>query len=268
VSDRIEYIAAGLLDAIKGEVSWEPNKLKVFFERHYDTSVGVEEINAAVDILFDCDLAFTEEDPYAGRFMKIYSSRQKAFLDAVDQERDPNFDGYKIDQVKQSAFSTSFASSLLGGDRIRTPNLDRYNQYKILRRYHQFGSDFIKKAISAFPERKEEDELNLYSVPASDRIVSLSDNQTEELESATERLIDALIPENAIDGDAPKRDRFLGQLRAGRELIRSKTLSAYLLYQTLMQMLGQLIEKYKGNAIGETAKQLWGLLLKHIFGGN
>ena len=58
----------------------------------------------------------------------------------------------------------------------------------------------------------------------------------------------------------------LGQLKAGRELIRATTLNAYLLHQTVMQVLASLIEKFKDHAIGAAAKTLVELLIKHIFG--
>ena len=102
-------------------------------------------------------------------------------------------------------------------------------------------------------------------VPAADRVVTLEHNQQSELEAATTKVVVAVERENSIDGDPSIRQRILGQLKAGRELISAGVLNAHLLHQTLMSLLGGLIEKYKGHAIGETAKQLWALLLKHIF---
>jgi hypothetical protein len=110
-----------------------------------------------------------------------------------------------------------------------------------------------------------DNELELILVPASDRIVKLGHNEAGDLEGASTDLIDLVASEVSIDGDLDLRDQIVGRLKAGRELIRGKTVEAYLLYQTMFTALGRLAEKYQNHAIGETAKKLWGLLLKHVF---
>jgi hypothetical protein len=108
-------------------------------------------------------------------------------------------------------------------------------------------------------------DIEIIDVPASDRIVTLGDNSAGDLVGASTELVELVEAEAAIDGDTGLRDQFVGQLKAGIELIREKTFNAYLLHQTVISLLGRLIEKYKGQAIGETAKKLWGLLLDHVF---
>lgn len=102
--------------------------------------------------------------------------------------------------------------------------------------------------------------------PASDRIVTLNHNQQANLDEAVEEVIDGLKSENSIDGDSPLRQRFLGELAAGKELIRAQSVRAYLLYETLSRLLVTLIEKYKDQALGEASKKLLELLIEHVFG--
>jgi hypothetical protein len=102
--------------------------------------------------------------------------------------------------------------------------------------------------------------------PAADRIVSLAHNQQAQLEEVIEEVVDRLQHENSNDGDSATRQRFLGELAAGKELIRAQSVRAFLLYETLFKLLGTLIEKYKGSALAEAAKKLLDLLIDHVFG--
>lgn len=146
-------------------------------------------------------------------------------------------------------------------------------KYPILNTYLKSDPSWAGFALAALAKEpslleiaSRDDELGVH-VPAADRIVTLSHNQQVELDNISTDLVDAVEKENSIDGDSSVRMQLIGQLKAGRELIRAQTLSAYLLYETLISALGHLIKKYKGHAIGETAKQLWALLLRYIFTG-
>ena len=131
----------------------------------------------------------------------------------------------------------------------------------------KFWDDFRKQV-----DQEEFDPIQLENVsdadfvPASDRIVTLSHNQQIDLEASATELIDEFSKENSIDGDVSLKDQFLGQLRAGRELIRALSFRAYLLHETLFSLLGGLIERYKGQAIGQVARKLLDLLIEHVFG--
>jgi len=103
-------------------------------------------------------------------------------------------------------------------------------------------------------------------VPASDRIVTLAHNQTKEIEGPLEELVLALEADNGIPDRPGLKERLLGQVRAGRELIRVGTFKSYVLYVTLLSALNSLVEKYKGHAIGAVAATLVELLIKHVFG--
>jgi hypothetical protein len=103
-------------------------------------------------------------------------------------------------------------------------------------------------------------------VPASDRIVSIGDNHREEMEDALGQVIGEVERENAINGDPDIRQRYLGELAAGRELIHAQSVRAYLLYETLFRLLGTLIERYKDQVLATAAKKLLDLLIEHVFG--
>ncbi len=102
-------------------------------------------------------------------------------------------------------------------------------------------------------------------IPASDRIVSLDHNQIDYIEAPLLEVIDALSADNGDPDSLGYRERILGQLKAGRELIISGTFRAWLLKETLLTALGELIQRYSGAAIGIAASKLLELLLEQIF---
>ncbi|NLR72384.1 hypothetical protein HGI47_16035 [Novosphingobium sp. ERN07] len=104
-------------------------------------------------------------------------------------------------------------------------------------------------------------------IPASDRIVYLNDNQTEEISAVADELISAIEPENSIDGDVDERSRILAQLNAAKELLRATSLRAFLMYETLFHALNLLIEKYRDKVLGQVAAKLLDLLIENVFGG-
>lgn len=126
--------------------------------------------------------------------------------------------------------------------------------------------DDLNREIS---EKKDKKELeNESNVPASDRIVSLSDNQRVELEISSSELIAEVEKSNGIDGDPTFRQIVLGQLKAGREMIRAQIFSAELMRLIMMDTLKSLIKKYEGHAIGAAAATLMELLIKHVVGAD
>jgi hypothetical protein len=270
VSDVHQYIAAGLLDTIADERAWELHRIADFFERRHNLSVKIEDVSAAIKILSDCGLAFSAEDPFAGTFVKIARPRYKAFLDAVDQERDPNFKGRKREPMN-AAFSAAVNAGF--GPAIYRPNLDKYNKYKILKRYHVFGSEWIKRALSELSNHSSEDDAHQENdllpnaIPASDRIVTLSDNQRTKLEASTSDLIDQLAKNNAVDGDDALQTRFLAQLSAAKELLRAQSVRAYLFYQLVVEVLSRLIKTYGTTALGKAATKLLELYIEYLVKG-
>lgn len=144
----------------------------------------------------------------------------------------------------------------------------------VLMAYARNGSAYIEDAIehiaqmdeAALDHLRDADKGNTSKyAPGADRIVTLDHNQQADLDNTVTDLIQAAEQQNGIEGDVSLRQRVVGQLKAGRELIRAQAFNAHLMYQTLMTVLGGLIEKYKDQAIGQTAKKLLDLLIEHVF---
>jgi hypothetical protein len=107
-----------------------------------------------------------------------------------------------------------------------------------------------------------------FRIPASDRIVSLSDNEQTELEAASSELIEVVEQANGIDGDPTFRQIVLGQLKAGRELIRAQIFNAQIMHFIVMETLRNLKSRYEAHVIGAAAATLIELLVKHLVGGS
>ncbi|PZQ94414.1 MAG: hypothetical protein DI533_22335 [Cereibacter sphaeroides] len=101
--------------------------------------------------------------------------------------------------------------------------------------------------------------------PASDRIVAFNHNQVEEAVGAITPVIEALEADNGSPDQPGLRERILGQLRAGVELIRVGEFKAYLVYLTVVRGLGELIQKYGNPAIAKLADALLGAIVSQIF---
>ena len=141
----------------------------------------------------------------------------------------------------------------------------------LVSKYEILGSQLVERASENLRSGQEAPEKPLLEspglvAPASDRIVTLQHNQQGEIDGQFNEVIDAVEQLNGIEGEGNVRQQVLGELRAGRELIRAQTFRAYLLYNTVISSLGSLIEKYKDHAIGAAATRLVELLIEHIFG--
>jgi DNA-binding PadR family transcriptional regulator len=104
-------------------------------------------------------------------------------------------------------------------------------------------------------------------IPASDRIVTLGDNQKAELEGSTSDLLEELGKANAVDGDELLRERFFAQLSAARELVRAQSVRAYLFYQLVVEVLAKLISTYGKTALGVAAAKLLELYVEYLVKG-
>jgi hypothetical protein len=153
-----------------------------------------------------------------------------------------------------------------GADAIRTKFLKSSEIYS---QYMAIGDRFFPDVFAGYLSIAEVEDSPVVEdvpVPASDRIVTLAHNQVTEIERPLDEVISALEEDNGIPEHPGLKERLLGQIRAGRELVRVGTFRAYLVYVTLLSGLAALVDRYKGHAIGALAETLIGLLIKHIFG--
>lgn len=102
------------------------------------------------------------------------------------------------------------------------------------------------------------------SAPASDRIVTFSDNQITDIEAQTDEVIKAVASQNQIDDNPGLREIILGQLKAGRELIRAGSFRLHVIEITLIETLNFLVKRYEREVIGGLAAALITALVKHI----
>lgn len=128
----------------------------------------------------------------------------------------------------------------------------------------EIGDNFFPDVFNAYFGRHNSDfesRLSL-SVPASDRIVTIDDNQIRSFEEPIDEIVSKLEQDNGVPDAPGVKERLLGQIKAGRELLRAGNFRAYLLYATLIKALAELIERYKGHAIAMVAASLIDLLVK------
>lgn len=136
----------------------------------------------------------------------------------------------------------------------------------ILYKMRKVGLAFFNAAVEQATLASEDVPIEYKSMnaPASDRVVTLSHNQVESFDEPTSEIITAIERENTIADHPGLRELIIGQLRAGRELIRIGVFKAELLHMTLVVGLKMLVEKYGDHAIGALASKLLDLILKEI----
>jgi hypothetical protein len=101
-------------------------------------------------------------------------------------------------------------------------------------------------------------------IPASDRIVSLNHNQVSEADSQIGELLERLEIDNGDPNNSGLRERVIGQIKAGRELVRSGEYRAYLLYEVLVKALQELTKKYGNETIVALANALLGAVVSKL----
>ncbi|KFD29078.1 hypothetical protein IH86_06560 [Sphingobium yanoikuyae] len=98
-------------------------------------------------------------------------------------------------------------------------------------------------------------------------MVRLNHNQVEQAEKPISDMVSALEQDNGDPDQPGLRERLLGEIKAGRELIRAGEFRAFLLYETLVRALGELIKRYKNPAIVALAEALLGAVVGQMMQG-
>jgi hypothetical protein len=239
-----QYVAVVLLDKGRYQtVGGSIETLRKQFSSQVGSELAGEDLSSAMQILEQFAAAESDYSPLSGGYWKIvYDNFQYYFIEKQVG------DGDDAQQYNELSLLT--------------------NSYPILQAYARQGSQYAKDARENLKrldadgwKSLREDHLAGFIVPASDRIVKLDHNQISAAESPISELLGALERDNG-DPDQPGfRERLLGQIRAGRELIRSGEFRAYLLYETLVRALGELVTRYKDPTISALANALLGALV-------
>ncbi|WP_375403872.1 hypothetical protein [uncultured Sphingomonas sp.] len=197
-------------------------------------ALGKYEVEELIDIqslsisvlqeLVSGQAVFETEEDFAGTYYMYSPSHYTQFRDKA----------LKADKV--------FARSQVIGDRFYPDVFDGY------KRSQGIGN--------VFPD--------LGFAPAANRVVSFSDNEISELDLKATEIIQAVSGQNQIAELPGLRELMIGQLQAGRELIRAGSTRIYLLELTLIQSLKFLIKRYQDQLIGGLASALLTALVKSI----
>lgn len=215
-------------------------------------------VREAVRTLAQCGLVRVSEDRYAGEFVKIYPDRFDAFATKAGEE---------LEQAKRDGDEQGILARPSD-----YPNASAIARHAVVADYSELGVRWLNRALEGLRTQVEDaGSLTEFlasgapeTAPAADRFVRFSDNEIHEFEEKTTEIIESIEKLNSI-GDKPGlREIILGQLRAGRELLRSGCFKVYLLEVTLIDALRNLAHKYKDDAIGALAAALVTALLKHL----
>lgn len=267
MSHLVEYIAAALLNSADHSGSSKA-RLNLFIRKDYEIYRGsIRKIFQNLQSQFGS--LITEEDvEKALLLLNVFAVAIPEFSPAAKNFWNIKFDNFRYYFIgSEPAFDDSHE------EYTKLRNIAE--KHLILMAYARNGSTYIEDAIEHISQMDADEIAVLRSeqqsssfVPASDRVVTLSDNQQSELETASSKLIAEVEKSNGIDGDPTFRQIVLGQLNAGRELIRAQISNAELMRLIMMDTLKSLIKKYEGHVIGAAAATLMELLIKHYVGAD
>lgn len=271
--DIVDYVALALVRnkddssmyfGDSSDFSGDLNQLRERAETLCGFEISDQVLSRVIRSLADCNLIRVTEDDFSGTFLKVKCSQignffQSASADFAKVEQDYG----DVSNIISHPSDYPSAAALM--------------RHELFDDYQELGSEWLSRALEGLRRRIGEKgsldnlidaghQTAVSAAPAADRIVTLDHNQQHKLDGATSELINLVEDENSVDGDTLLRQRLVGELRAGRELIRGQSIRAYLLYNTLVSALGTLIEKYGGAAIGIAAAKLLELLIQQVFG--
>ena len=210
--------------------------------------------------LADCGLVRVTDDAYSGMFYKVRITGLDSFFEQANAETDNAREEGVVDSILLKPSDFPNASALL--------------KHELFEDYRELGGAWLERALEGIRRQVSElgslDELSSkprltdFEAPASDRVVTFSDNEVANLDSQTSQIIDAVSAQNQIDGNPGLRELLLGQLKAGRELIRAGSCRIHLIELTLIETLKFLAKRYEREAIGGLAAALITAIAKHI----
>ena len=247
-----EHLAPLILHAIEGsppEFTGFLEDIEELLGRKYGINFPQSDISAALETLEELTVVEIFESTLAGEMYRINPRILEVYLGEGAREPDESTSRH-YDAIYERANrpGNPVKAYFYGGQRWINRVLER------------LLSDDNREGFTGFAEYPD------VAIPASDRIIKITDNQRKVIEEAGADVALHLNSENSIGGDVELHDRFKAQLAAGLQLIRAGSVRAYLVYETLVRMLFSLIDKYKNQALGQAAKKLLDLLIEHIVG--
>lgn len=106
----------------------------------------------------------------------------------------------------------------------------------------------LKAAARVFPPE----------IPASDRVVTLGHNSSEQIEvlQKVDDLLTAVIEANDFPGTPEEKEQTVAELTAGRRLLEATRIRVGAIREVLQPKLNWLIEKAGGAIVGKLATKL------------
>ncbi len=235
------------------------DEFKIYAEQRCGFPLTDELVRQAVRSLAECRLLRVTDDNFSGTYLKVNGDRFADFIKEAEEDFDKakeNLDDSGvIERPSDYPAANAFVSHPLFDD------------------YHELGDGWLRRALvgiqkyynsnGQLPEDGIMGDISGIA-PGSDRIVRFTDNEIHDFDEKTSEIIDAVTAQNQIDDQPGVRELIIGQLKAGRELIRAGVSKLHLLELTLIETLRFLAARYEREMIGGLAAALITALLTHI----
>jgi len=268
--DVADYVAIALVANLTDEDDWFSRSSEEFsgdldqLRAKAETIVGFKLSEAlmrrVIRTLADCSLIRITDDPFSGTFVKVKSRHFPAFVERAKEE---------LAQAKADGDEVSIITKPSD-----YPNASALAKHELFDDYNELGEQWLRRALGGLRQRVDSGEplsaspasaeVEIDNAPASNRVVAFTDNQVGEFDLKATEVIEAVAAQNQIDGEPGLRELILGQLRAGRELIRAGSFKVVLLELTLIDTLRFLAKRYEKELIGGLAAALLTALAKQI----
>ena len=147
ISKRAQYIAAALIHVSgRDGVSVRRKEVSELITSTWRVDVTDNDISSALRILNRCDIAYSEDDEFAGSFVTISLRRFEKFMDLVDSDR------RRYEEIANSDIDQNAAINR--AESLNYQFLDVLNEFPVLRRYGAFGGDWLHEAMAKLNNRE------------------------------------------------------------------------------------------------------------------
>lgn len=141
-----EYVAAALVEVagtMDRGINVKISDIYAIPETFFKVVVQPSTIDSALKILQECKIAYVANDAFAGKFVKITRERFDALIKGVETEI--------LAYNKVVADADDPNSGLNQAESMSWPSLELIGKYKALKKYSEFGSEWIAAAMPQIP---------------------------------------------------------------------------------------------------------------------
>jgi hypothetical protein len=220
-----------------------------------DRQIDRDVVRSAVRMLNRCDISYIEDDPITGSFIRISPDKFGSFIEAVTREQ------AAYNQIIDAAEDPH--SGINAAERRSFKYLELYDRYDALRKFAQFGDDWAALMIE-----KLKAGFALGSViPASDRVVMLSDNSPEvaEIVASAQSLHHQLTTGNDVGNLTPEQAQAAAsEVDEIRVAFSGQAVRANIAYRRARDTLEWIGKEAGGALVGTAATALLLLIAKFL----